>query len=255
MALQLEKNCICGILKQHYVLTGIFQFMAAAKKSTSMGIAYEKIMQKIMAEQLLPGTPLREERLAEEFGISATPVREAFRRLEYEGWVQSKPYQGCFMRKFTRRDIDELFQLREMLEGMAAAAAAREAKPEYLVKMKECLTAEEDYLLKSAASCQTDNVSPTLYEDLDFHTAIADASCNQLLKQRLSMLKSQIYLSFMLRRKISGDLAEQTRVFEEHTMIYNAIVRKWDDLAESLMRRHIADARNKYTVLSIDFDE
>ena len=38
-------------------------------------------------------------------------------------------------------------------------------------------------------------------------------------------------------------------------MIYNAIVRKWDDLAESLMRRHIADARNKYTVLSIDFDE
>ncbi|MBR2508479.1 MAG: GntR family transcriptional regulator, partial [Lentisphaeria bacterium] len=42
--------------------------MAAAKKSTSMGIAYEKIMQKIMAEQLLPGTPLREERLAEEFG-------------------------------------------------------------------------------------------------------------------------------------------------------------------------------------------
>ena len=82
--------------------------MAASKKSTSMGIAYEKIIQKIMTEQLLPGTPLREERLAEEFGLSATPVREAFRRLEYEGWVQSKPYQGCFMRKFTGRDIGRI---------------------------------------------------------------------------------------------------------------------------------------------------
>lgn len=229
--------------------------MAAARKSTSMGIAYEKIIQKIMTEQLPPGTPLREERLAEEFGISATPVREAFRRLEYEGWVQSKPYQGCFTRKFTARDIDELFQLREMLEGMAAAAAAREATPEDLKRIKAFLAAESDYLQKTAATCQTDNVSPTFYEDLDFHAAIADASRNQLLKQRLSMLKAQITFSFMLSRKITGDLAEQTRVFEEHTMIYNAIVRKWDDLAEGLMRRHISDARRKYTALNIEFEE
>ena len=218
-----------------------------------MGIAYEKIMQKIMAEQLPPGTPLREERLAEEFGISATPVREAFRRLEYEGWVQSRPYQGCFMRKFTGKDIDELFQLREMLEGMAAAAAAREARPEDLEKIKRSLDAEENYL-KKAAGQHSDGVLPTFYEDLDFHAAITDASCNQLLKQRLSMLKSQITFAFILGRKMPGDLAEQTRVFEEHTMIYNAIIRHWDDLAENLMRRHIADARRKYTAFNIEFD-
>ena len=219
-----------------------------------MGIAYEKIIQKIMTEQLLPGTPLREERLAEEFGLSATPVREAFRRLEYEGWVQSKPYQGCFTRKFTSRDIRELFQLREILEGMAAAAAAREADPEALEKIKACLAAEEDYLRRSAACRGTDDISPTFYEDLDFHAAITGASRNQLLQQRLSMLKAQITFSFILGRKISGDLAEQTRVFEEHTMIYHAIVRRWDDLAEDLMRRHIADARRRYTALNIADD-
>ena len=98
--------------------------MAPSKKSTSMDMVYEKIIEKIISEQLPPGTPLREERLAVEFGVSSTPVREAFRRLEYEGWIQSRPYHGSFTRKFSAQDIDELYQLREMLEGLAAAAAA-----------------------------------------------------------------------------------------------------------------------------------
>ena len=211
-----------------------------------MGVAYKKILQKIISGQLPPGTPLREERLAEEFGISPTPVREAFRRLEYEGWVQSRPYQGCCTRKFTAKDIDELYQLREILEGMAAATAAREATSEALDKIKAALDAEENYLRETAEKYQMDEMPPAFFEDVDFHAAIADAGSNQLLKQRLTMLKAQITFSFIIIRKIPGSLAEQYRVFEEHTMIYNAIARRWDDLAEGLMRRHIADARNKY---------
>ena len=64
---------------------------------------------------------------------------------------------------------------------------------------------------------------------------------------RLGMLRAQITCAFILSRSLSdGTLEEQQRVFEEHTMISNAIARRWDDIAEILMRRHISDARKKH---------
>ena len=75
--------------------------MTIRKKSTAMEMAYNLILEKITRERLVPGTPLREEHLAEEFGISTTPIREAFRSLEYEGWVQRIPYRGTCLRTFT----------------------------------------------------------------------------------------------------------------------------------------------------------
>ena len=224
--------------------------MAPSKKLTSMDMVYEKIIEKIISEQLLPGTPLREERLAEEFGVSSTPVREAFRRLEYEGWVQSRPYKGSFIRKFSAQDIDELYQLREMLEGMAAAAAARNATVEELENIRQSLAMEKLYLTKAAENTCPGDVAPTFREELDFHAAITAASHNQLLQQRLGMLKAQITCAFILSSSLSdGTLEDQQRVFEEHTMICNAITRHWDDIAEVLMRRHISDARKKHAAM------
>ena len=215
-----------------------------------MDMVYEKIIEKIISEQLPPGTPLREERLAEEFGVSSTPVREAFRRLEYEGWVQSRPYQGSFTRKFSAQDIDELYQLREVLEGMAAASAARNATEKELDNIRQALDLEKLYLTKAAENTCPEDVAPTFREDLDFHAAIAKASHNQLLQQRLGMLKAQISCTFILNRSFSdGTLEDQQRVFEEHTMICNAITRRWDDIAELLIRRHISDARKKYAAM------
>ena len=218
--------------------------MAASKKSTSMELAYEKIMGKILSGQLLPGTPLREEHLAEEFGLSATPVREAFRRLEYEGWVQSRPYHGSFIRRFSPEDIDELFQLREMLEGMAAASAARNGTTEELENIRLALEAEKQYL-PGSEKILSGNTTPTFYADLDFHSAIAAASHNQLLQPRLKMLKEQLTLAFVQNSSRTVPLSEQQRVCEEHSMICSAICRRWDDIAELLMRRHISDARKK----------
>ena len=210
-----------------------------------MELAYEKIMEKILSGQLLPGTPLREEHLAEEFGLSATPVREAFRRLEYEGWVQSRPYQGSFIRRFSPEDVDELFQLREMLEGMAAASAARNGTPEELENIRLALEAEKQYLPGSDKIFPPGNSSSTFYADLDFHSAIAAASHNQLLQPRLKMLKKQLTLAFVQNSSRTVPLTEQQRVYEEHAMICSAICRRWDDIAELLMRRHISDARKK----------
>ena len=120
--------------------------MKNTEKSTSMEFAYEMIFRKIMSEELLPGAQLREDHLAKEFGISSTPVREAFRRLEHEGWLESIPYRGSFLRKFSETEMQEMCTLREILEGMAAKLAAQNASHDDLKKIRSILDAEIEYI-------------------------------------------------------------------------------------------------------------
>ena len=224
--------------------------MAERKKLTSMEIAYEKILQKIFTEQLAPGMPLREDHLAKEFNVSTTPIREAFRRLEYEGWLQSIPYRGVFLRKFQHQDIEELYRIREVLEGMVAAEAARNCTHDELVSIAAAIDAEQKYYDETLKHHENDDITPAFYQDLDFHACIAKACHNKLLQQRMAMLKAQISVSLMFVKKQSFTLQKLRQVCEEHRMIYIAIQRSWADIAEMLMRRHISEAREKYAILS-----
>ncbi len=226
--------------------------MAGHKKSTSMEIAYEKILQKIISEQLAPGMPLREDHLAKEFNVSTTPIREAFRRLEYEGWLQSIPFRGVFLRKFQTQDIEELYRMREVLEGMTAAEAARNGTPDEIAAIAAAIDAEQKYFDDALKQYENDDVAPAFHQDLDFHAVVAEACHNKLLQQRLEMLKAQISFSLMLIKKQSFSLQKLRQVCEEHRMIYIAIQRGWSDIAEMLMRRHISEAREKYAFLNKD---
>ena len=211
-----------------------------------MEIAYEKILQKIISEQLTPGMPLREDHLAKEFNVSTTPIREAFRRLEYEGWLQSIPFRGVFLRKFQLQEIEELYRMREVLEGMTAAEAARNGTADELARISAAIDAEQQYFDDVAQHYRHDDVPPAFRQDLDFHAVVAEASHNQLLQQRLEMLKAQISFSLLFIKKQSSTLQKLEQICEEHRMIAIAIQRGWDDIAEMLMRRHISEARKKY---------
>ena len=216
------------------------------KKNTLMKIAYEGIMQKIISEDFLPGTPLREEHLAEELGISPTPIREAFRRLEYEGWLQSSPYRGVFIREFSRNDIIELYQLRCAFESMAATYASRNATEDDFEKIQLTLEAEKKYI--EDQNRQASKVlKPTLTLDLNYHQIITEAAHNHLLQERLNMLKAQISCSMLNWRQIEATSKEDLqRVLDEHWMIYQAIRRRWNDSAKSLMENHIMTALEKH---------
>jgi DNA-binding GntR family transcriptional regulator len=226
--------------------------MKKDKKNTSMETAYQAILERIMHEQFEPGMPLREDHLASELGISTTPIREAFRRLEHEGWLQSRPFRGVFLRKFTRQDICELYYLRSALEGAAAEAAAKNATTEDFEKLHDVLEAVKVYVrenIQAAPGC----IKPNIEGDLIFHAAIADAAHNQLLEQRLQMLKAQTSYAFLNWRNTGPYSAQDLlRVQEEHWMIYLAIQRGWDSLAKMLMEKHISAAREnhlKYLIL------
>ena len=220
--------------------------MRKNKKNTSMEIAYQGILQKIMHEQFEPGMPLREDHLATELGVSSTPIREAFRRLEYEGWLQSRPFRGVFLRKFTREDICELYYLRGALESAAAAAAAKNATPEDLEKMHQSLEAEQEYI-RTYSQQGNETIKPNIEQDLIFHAVITDAAHNRLLSDRLYMLKAQTSYAFLnWRTTDTFSIKDSQRVLEEHWMIYLTIQRHWDDLAKSLMEKHISFARENH---------
>ena len=211
-----------------------------------MEIAYQGILQKIMHEQFEPGMPLREDHLATELGVSSTPIRESLRRLEYEGWLQSSPFRGVFLRKFTREDICELYYLRGALESAAAAAAAKNATPEDLEKIHQSLESEQEYI-RTYSQQGNETIKPNIEQDLIFHAAITDAAHNRLLSDRLYMLKAQTSYAFLnWRTTDTFSIKDSQRVLEEHWMIYLTIQRHWDDLAKSLMEKHISFARENH---------
>ena len=217
--------------------------MANSKKSTAMEIAYSLILEKITRERLAPGTPLREEHLADEFGISTTPIREAFRSLEYEGWVQRIPYRGTCLRTFTNEEVIDLYLLREALEGIAVKLAIERASTEDWQLLADAIDAETEFI----DTLKNGQQKIQSFYDCDrlFHQAIITATHSSILQERNTTLRSQLTL-LVLSSQIKNSVEEIKQVHEEHKMIFDAMQRHWADAAEKLLREHIASASSKF---------
>ncbi len=84
---------------------------------------YEILKDQIINEELAPGERLLDDKLASSFGVSRTPVREALTRLTSEGLVEITPRSGIYVKKLTRKDVEEIYKIRKVLEGLAAREA------------------------------------------------------------------------------------------------------------------------------------
>src|SRR3954447_18851162 len=133
--------------------------------------AYERIRDDIVFLRLEPGEPLDDKKLSAEFGMSLTPVRDALKRLTLEHMVVTYPRRGTFVAEITVGDEQWLSEIRQNLEGVAAALAARRATQ-----------AERDHLVALAANLESDhsNHATTEYHALDvaIHKAIYAAAHN-----------------------------------------------------------------------------
>src|SRR6185369_6177763 len=101
----------------------------------------ERLRQRIFNHELTPGTWIDEQKLAEQYGISRTPLREALKVLASEGVVELKPRRGCYVTEISAQDLDDIFPLMAMLEGRCAADAVRRAKAADLKALHERLEA------------------------------------------------------------------------------------------------------------------
>lgn len=217
--------------------------MTSPSKSTALETVYRKLVEKIVRERLQPGTQLREEHLAAEFGVSPTPVREAFRRLENEGWIQCIPYRGSFIREYSLSEMHDFFTLRELFEGTAARLAAENAGPEDIRRLTEAVASELRYLESSRAS---DDSRPPMAEDRDFHDALIAAAHSPQVSLRVHNLRHQLDFMFLIDADREYGMENLRDVYEEHAMIAHAVKRGWGDIAEALVRRHITDAARKF---------
>ena len=192
-------------------------------------IAYEKISSMILSGELRSDEELHEIALSEKLGISRTPLREAFQQLEKEGLIEVIPRKGAFLRKISVKDIQELFQVREAVEGMAARLAASKIGEEDLCRLEalfEKAGAELDSLEKSRKLEQIGD---------ELHKVILQKCNNKRIIEILSQYKTILAYERMRAALIPIQVED---AFLDHIAILNGL-RKGPDDAEASMRNHI----------------
>jgi DNA-binding GntR family transcriptional regulator len=197
-------------------------------------IVFESLREAIISGVLKPGERMMEVQLAEEMGVSRTPVREAIRKLELEGFVIMVARKGAYVAGISSKDVAEVFEIRAALEGLAAALAAERITD----TEKEDL---ERVLVVKAASLEANDFSSLIEKDTEFHELIYKASRNERLMQIISNLREQINRFRMVSLAHPGRGRE---ALEEHRKIAEAIADRDFTLAQSLAQEHIENAEN-----------
>ncbi len=195
-------------------------------------LVFESLREAIIEGRLKPNERLMEIQLAEEMGVSRTPVREALRKLELEGFVVMVPRKGAYVAGISMKDIVDVFEVRAALEALAAGLAAERITEEELDQL-------ERYLVQIYELSEGDNINAIVEGDTSFHDVMYRASRNQRLVQIITHLQEQIQRFRMTSLSQPG----RTRVaLEEHKKIVDAVAERNVELAQHLAREHIENA-------------
>lgn len=196
---------------------------------------FDQLSEAIVAGELLPGAKISEPDLAIRFGVSRAPLREAIRRLEERKLVSRVAHQGARVAVLSAARISEIYMVREALEGVAAREAAHRMGGEDVGQLRALLSSHEQSFGGDGDTYRMGSA------DEDFHFRIIRASGNATL---IALLLGEYYaLIRMFRRQHRQVAGRARRALVEHHRITDALADRDAELAEFLMRRHIAAAR------------
>jgi DNA-binding GntR family transcriptional regulator len=193
----------------------------------------ERLRQRIFAHELTPGTWIDEQKLAEQYGISRTPLREALKVLASEGMVDLKPRRGCYVTEISRQDLDDLFPLIALLEGRCAADAVKRAKP---AEIRELKTIHE----RLEAAARDGRMDAFFEANQEFHRRIQELANNRWLLSVIQDLRKVLKLSRMHSLSLEGRLQQS---LDEHRGILAALEAGDAVKAEKLMHDHLLSGR------------
>jgi DNA-binding GntR family transcriptional regulator len=192
--------------------------------------AYEIVKTMITERQILPGEKIPQEKLAQELGISRTPLVSALKFLEHEKLVESKPRRGYYVRLFSKREMVSIFELREVLEGLAAKRAAANITDKQIDILK-------DFFRPFIESVDITDFKAYAKEDRRFHNYITEIGAKEFLK---SILQTYNFITASYQYLSSEGLVRPpNETIEEHLAVIKAIGERNPDAAEILMRRHL----------------
>lgn len=208
--------------------------MNAPRHLTLRERIYEEIVRLIVAGDLPSGAPIDEKELTEKLQVSRTPFREAIGTLAKEGLIEIKPYRGFFVRSFTRKEIDDLYELRKTLECFAVELAVPRMSDRDIASLEKVLDAAVEAL-------RNRDMGTYGLRDREFHETIAERSENAALIETLSRLALQIQIC----RTIANESQEfAARAAQERDDILKALRARDAAAASSLMRAHISDVQS-----------
>lgn len=191
--------------------------------------AGDLLRERIYKHALTPGQRLDEAALAEQLGISRTPLREALKVLSAEGLVDLQPHKGCFVSELTLRDLEEIFPIMATLEGRVAHEVARKRTPAQL----KALDALHEKLERHAAANDVDRYYEANYL---FHDQMQECAGNRWLQIVIGDLRKLLKLSRHHSLRQPGRLAAS---LAEHRALMQALHRQDAHAAERVMREHL----------------
>jgi DNA-binding GntR family transcriptional regulator len=198
-------------------------------------LAYRGIKERIVQGDLGPSMPLSEATLARILRTSRTPVREALWRLAQERYVQRGPGRGYMVAPVTLELIQNLFEMRRLLEGAAAARAAEDGGDSLVARLRELgAFAYDPRDAKSFVRAAEANTA--------FHLAVAAASRNSLLVDLVRQSLEQVTRLIALGMKHHG---LQASASEEHRAVIEAVARRDSEGARRAMERHLDGSRRR----------
>ena len=195
---------------------------------------YEELRQNILLGKYQDGEALTELGVAKELKVSRTPVREALRQLELEELVEIRPNRGAVVKGITIEDIRDIYEIRIMIESMAAARAALEAAPEDLDMLEETLDLTQFYL-------ERENYEKLLSMDGRFHQQLYDICQSRMRRRILKDLHNYVGRSRGASLKTEGRAIES---LHEHRLILEAMKNHDAEAAKARMAEHVRNTQN-----------
>ncbi len=210
--------------------------------------AYDWILNKILNENCPPGTPMKEEKLAAEIGISATPVREALRQLEREGWLETIPYRGCFIKRYTASEIEELTILRESVEVASVPKFIELATSENFERLNDVMRRSDEVVerIEKNELPELEAAGTMRRLDNEFHNyLVAGTHCERII-QHAKIWNQQLHRyalqSFLNEHNANSEPCKKSAKFvvRQHKAIILALEMKWTKAALELLSAHIS---------------
>ena len=192
-------------------------------------VVFQTLREAILKGKLLPGERLMEIHLAQQLGVSRTPVREAIRKLELEGLVTMMPRKGAVVAEITVSELEDVLEVRKTLENLAVARACRNDDPE---KLEELSRAEEKFRKTLGGG----DLMEAALADEQFHEVIYQMNGNRKLVQILSNLREQMY---RFRIEYLKDVESYTTLMQEHNELRTALEHGDEELAQKVISQHV----------------
>jgi DNA-binding GntR family transcriptional regulator len=202
---------------------------------------YELIRADIMALRIAPDTRISIDQLARQLGVSQTPIREALSRLEATGLVTKQHFVGyCSAPQLNRRQLDELYEMRLLLEPYAARCATERMSEEQLAKVAALAKAMKPGETRTSYGRFAD-------QDSELHDLIAPGSGNRLIREALARSHTHLHI---FRLRFHSEVTKEAST--EHAKLVTALAKRRGADAESAMRAHIEKSYERLKAFALE---